>query len=457
MLRLVLLLLAGVFQGSGALPPFGRSLRPYFFFPNATIQFNHGAYGSTPRPVVEAQYEAVARMEASIDEWMNGPTGYRQCILAARTIFSSMIGTPLNDTVLVDNASEAINAILRNFEPPLGADEYLFDLSTAYGPFQGLYEWMGSRTGMQVLTANVSWPVTGPESFVDPVRATLAYAAANSLNVRVAVISHISAYPSVLLPVRQLVELFHSYSIPVVVDGAHALGNIAFDVVGELGNPEYWFGNAHKWYLASKSSCVLYVRRDRQLPHVPAPAVVDNVETQDFPDRFIWTGTRDRTPYCAIQAATAFREALGGEAAVVGYNVGLARWAEAYLRQLWAVPPMAPPDMHTSMSIVQIPTSNATVCGIVRSTLFAQGWSVSGWNEVGNPPIACCESLHCRTTTCTSMLSLFLWLTKLAPLLSHAFFYCVKIPLSLLPKRLSAVCTGVPRAAGLYGPGSTCA
>ena len=68
-----------------SLPPFGHSLRPYFFFGPNTTQYNHGAYGSTPRPVVEAQYQAVAEMEASIDNFMNGPTGYRQCILDART------------------------------------------------------------------------------------------------------------------------------------------------------------------------------------------------------------------------------------------------------------------------------------------------------------------------------------------------------------------------------------
>ena len=341
----------------GHLPPFGHGLRDYFFFAANYTQFNHGAYGSTPRPVIDAQFQAVARMEGEIDNFMNGPTGYRQCILDARATFSNMMSTPLNDTVLVDNASEAINVILRNFEPPLTADEYLLDLSTAYGPFQGLYEWMGARNGLQVLMANVTWPVTGPESFIVPVQEALAYAAANSLNIRVAVISHISAYPSVLLPVRELVELLHAASIPVVVDGAHALGNIPIDVVEGLGNPEYYMGNAHKWYFASKSSCVLYVRKDRQLPHVPAPAVVDNLETQLFSDRFIWTGTRDRTPYCAIQAATQFREELGGEEAIMNYNIGLAKWAENYLRQLWGVNPMAPPSMHTSMSIIQIPTS----------------------------------------------------------------------------------------------------
>ena len=48
-----------------------------------------------------------------------------------------------------------------------------------------------------------------------------------------------------VLPVRELVELFHSYGIPVVVDGAHAMGNIKVDLQA-MGDPEYAFWNVHK-------------------------------------------------------------------------------------------------------------------------------------------------------------------------------------------------------------------
>ena len=52
---------------------------------------------------------------------------------------------------------------------------------------------------------------------------------------------------------------------------------------------------------------------------------------------------------------------------------------------------MAPLDMHTSMSLVQIPTTNATVCGLLREQLTVKGWSVSGWTAVGSEanPIPC--------------------------------------------------------------------
>jgi selenocysteine lyase/cysteine desulfurase len=69
-------------------------------------------------------------MEADIDTWMNAAQGYRRCIVAARRMLSDMIRSDFNSTVLVDNASAAINVILRNMQPPLGPDDVILDLST---------------------------------------------------------------------------------------------------------------------------------------------------------------------------------------------------------------------------------------------------------------------------------------------------------------------------------------
>jgi selenocysteine lyase/cysteine desulfurase len=69
-------------------------------------------------------------MEADIDTWMNSAQGYRRCIVAARRMLSDMIRSDFNSTVLVDNASAAINVILRNMQPPLGPDDVILDLST---------------------------------------------------------------------------------------------------------------------------------------------------------------------------------------------------------------------------------------------------------------------------------------------------------------------------------------
>jgi selenocysteine lyase/cysteine desulfurase len=250
---------------------------------------------------------------------MNGATGYRQCIASAKQRLAAMMHIKnASDTVLVDNASEGINVIIRNLDPPLGPSDYILDLSIAYTPFKGLYQWLGSRYGIKVLEVPIQWPVTGPESFIKPITAALE-ANASTLNIRIAIISHISAYPAVILPVNQLVELFHRYNIPVIVDGAHALGNIEINIA-EMSNVDYYFTNTHKWLYASKSSAILYVRHDHQHLYVPAPAIVDSAMIDTFESRFIWTGTRDRTSYCAILSALDYRQSLGGEQRIMNYN-----------------------------------------------------------------------------------------------------------------------------------------
>ncbi|CAF1451912.1 unnamed protein product, partial [Rotaria sordida] len=126
--------------------PFGpERLNDFFFVKNGTVfhQFNHGAYGGTPKIVVESQYKYVEQMESSIRDWMNGETGYRQCITLAKQRLAEMMHIKnASDTVLVDNASEGINDIIRNLDPPLGPSDYILDLSIAYGPFKGLYQWL---------------------------------------------------------------------------------------------------------------------------------------------------------------------------------------------------------------------------------------------------------------------------------------------------------------------------
>ena len=231
-IKLLLLSYVAMSVSSTSTSNFGHAMLPYFYH-NFT-QFNHGAYGGTPIPVIKAQFEYVSTMESNLENWMNGATGYRQCIGAARQLLANITKVKdANDTVLVDNATEGINVILRTLEPPLGPDQYIFDLSTEYGPFVALYKWLESRYGTKVITADIGFPVIGTASFLDPVRAVLE-ANSSTLNIRIAVISHVASYPSVILPVRELVELFHQYGIPVVVDGAHALGNIDINL-GDMG------------------------------------------------------------------------------------------------------------------------------------------------------------------------------------------------------------------------------
>ena len=91
---------------------------------------------SQPRKVLDAQFEHIKAVEAFIQPRIDGPW-YRDQLLAIRKRVAAYINAPWEDVVLVDNASNGINVLLRAW--PFGPDDVLLDFSTAYGPFQAFY------------------------------------------------------------------------------------------------------------------------------------------------------------------------------------------------------------------------------------------------------------------------------------------------------------------------------
>ena len=56
--------------------------------------------------------------------------------------------------------------------------------------------------------------------------ATLASLAHRNRNVRLAIVEHITSKPSLLLPIKRIVERLCDRRVPVLVDGAHCPGQV---------------------------------------------------------------------------------------------------------------------------------------------------------------------------------------------------------------------------------------
>jgi len=157
--------------------------------------------------------------------------------------------------------------------------------------------------------------------------------------------------------------------VPVMLDGAHVLGQLPVNLKSlEAAGVQYWVSDAHKWLFAPKGSAVLWVTRDSQDSVKPAAlgaAVCSGASTanfdpaalaglSDFEIRFQYTGTRDYTPMAAVAAALDFRESIG-ESAIIGYNHGMAVWAQRYLAELWGTECLLPDSSTCAMAHVRLP------------------------------------------------------------------------------------------------------
>ena len=135
--------------GEGALtlvngaPTFGNGLRAKWMFADNFTNMNHGAYGACPKPVMEAKWGYERQMEANMELWMNGSPldsgnppdspkqhGYRGLVARSREVLAEYVNASAEDVVLIDNASNAINALLRSL--PLKPGDILVDFSVVY-------------------------------------------------------------------------------------------------------------------------------------------------------------------------------------------------------------------------------------------------------------------------------------------------------------------------------------
>jgi isopenicillin-N epimerase len=142
-----------------------------------------------------------------------------------------------DDVVMVENASGAVNSIMRSMNWEAGG--VILYLSSAYAMVKNTAAWLArSSATANVRNVEVSlgpdFPMAGDESVLKPLRQALMKHAGN---IRLLVISHITSVPAVTMPVAQILALARSHEgtagaqlFPILVDGAHALGQIDVDL-----------------------------------------------------------------------------------------------------------------------------------------------------------------------------------------------------------------------------------
>lgn len=327
---------------------FGRPILGEWLLDPELTYLNHGTVGATPRVVLDAQ-EAIRR-EIEINPSamilreitpLLGGSGGR--LRAAAGEVADFLGARSEDVAFVGNATEAVNAVLRSRS--LGSGDKLLITETTYGGVREAARYACRRSGAELVVAELPCPIGGPAQVLGAIERALLP------GTRLAILDHIVSELGVVLPVRELAALCHERGVDVLIDGAHAPGQIPLDVPG-LG-ADWYVGNLHKWAFAPRSCGVLWSAPGaREGLH---PLTVSWNLDQGFAPEFDWTGTRDPSAYLAAPAGLAFLRRLGVEA-LREYNHSLVLRGAALLCERWGGQPLAPADMTAFMATVPLPS-----------------------------------------------------------------------------------------------------
>ncbi len=326
---------------------------------------NHGAFGSCPRPVLEAQRRWRDELEADPNRFFL--ERYEPALDAARESLAGFLGADPAGLVFVRNATEGVNAVLRSLEPELGPEAEILVTDHAYNACRNAVEATAERTGARVVVASVPFPVDSPDEVVAAVLDRVGE------RTRLAMIDYVTSPTALVFSVERLVAALEP-RVPVLIDAAHAPGMVALSTDG-LG-ASFTAGNCHKWLCAPKGAGFLHVRADHRERAVPP--VISHGWNRVFPATenrlhalFDWTGTHDPSGWLSVPEALRTVGGLvpGGWPELMARNRALVLEGRDILCAALGIDPPAPDEMIGAMAALPLPDASA------------DGAQPSGWAE----------------------------------------------------------------------------
>jgi isopenicillin-N epimerase len=265
------------------------------------IFLNHGSFGATPREVMAAYQEWQLRLESQPVQFMT-----RELLPAlqhARQILGEYLNTDADNLVYIPNATYGLNIIARSLQLEPG-DEIL-TTDHEYGACENVWNFMGQKNGTVFVKQSVPLPLASPADIADH------FWQGVNPKTKVIFISHITSPTALRLPVDMICKRARAAGIVTIIDGAHAPGQIFLDLTDI--NPDFYFGNCHKWMQSPKGAGFLYAHR--AVKSLLEPLVVSWGWGENTPfssgsnylDYFEWSGTNDPSAYLSVPAAIQFQ------------------------------------------------------------------------------------------------------------------------------------------------------
>ncbi len=266
------------------------------------VQLNHGSFGACPKPVLSAQTAWRARFQAN-------PTGFvheevDEAWKASRSVLARFVGADVEGLVFVRNATEGVNTVLASF--PLSEGDEILVTNHGYGACTNAAIKWGKARGASVVAALVPFPLSQEDEVMQAVLNAI------TPRTKLALLDHITSPTALIFPITRLVRELKARGIAVLVDGAHAPGQVPLDV--QAVGADFYTGNCHKWLCAPPGTAFLWVApawRESIEPLVISHGYSDISGSRPRLHRlFDWTGTADFTGVLCLPELLAFLSSL---------------------------------------------------------------------------------------------------------------------------------------------------
>jgi isopenicillin-N epimerase len=307
-----------------------RTVAAQYDITREVIQFENGMWGMMPRPVAEAYNRHTAMVNTRNSFYARRE--YDADLEKVRAHAARNLGVSADEIAFTRGATESLMTLINGYNRLKPGDAVLYaDLD--YDSTQAAFDWLKLHRGVDVIAIDLPEPATH-QNLID------AYDAALKANpkVRLMLVTHVSHRTGLVLPVAEIVSLARARGVDVIVDSAHAWGQLDFKLPDLKAD---FIGlTCQKWIGAPVGTGLLYIRKERFGDIDKAIGIVGF--TDGDIRRRIHTGTSNMAAFLALDQALDFHERIGAGPWEARLRYLRDRWAEELRGRIEILTPSDP-------------------------------------------------------------------------------------------------------------------
>jgi len=312
---------------------FWRTFADRYAVEPGPVNLENGYFGRMSRTVVEEYQRNIELINRSNSVHVRQRFEQGES-LKIRKQLADLVGVPADTVALTRNASDGLQSLIRNYNRLTPGDQVLIS-DLEYDTVKGAMRWLARHRGVEVIEIEHAHPAS-----FDSLLTTYREAFVRYPRLKLMALTHVTHRSGLVMPVQAIAAAAREHGIDVILDGAHAFGQLEFNL-DKLGIAFAGY-TLHKWIGAPLTLGFIYI----------APERLADIDPDMGEMHFPATDIRARTPYSTpnipalLTLPLVFEEhqAMGGSAAKgARLNYLRNRWVSA-VRELPGIEVMTPDD-----------------------------------------------------------------------------------------------------------------
>ena len=309
--------------------------------PDAVVNLEHGYFGAMAAPVQAAFEQAVRYTNEQLSPFVRGDFTLRHVDLL-RARIAALIRAEPHEILLTRSGTESMQVLITQYHGLAPGDTVLWS-NLDYPAMRTAMRWLAQRRGVTSTQVTIDLPVSD-----DEIIARYAQAMREATRPKLLLLSQVTPANGQQLPVRELTALAREHGIDVLLDSAHALGQVEVDV--QAMDIDFAGFNLHKWIGAPAGLGFVYMRASQL--HKIEPHFGDGDYPLDDIRCRLHMGMPPIGAILAAPAALDFHESLGGTPAKMERLAWLRNYWVSRAAQLSGVRLLSPPDAARGSALV---------------------------------------------------------------------------------------------------------